>query len=139
MKRKTLSLSKVTLPALFRAVADILEEDTPLAESLRLELLKRIETSHKKYSEVDNFFDKNVSSENMRAQLDELSVPELFSIVNRFSLDSSHALRKTSDKQKILNLIIDGRGKLLNRYSGFEPKESANNQFDAQGSSKKIA
>jgi hypothetical protein len=50
--KKTISLSKNTLVAMFKAMAEILDEDTELAEKLRSELVKRIDIPQKARIEI---------------------------------------------------------------------------------------
>lgn len=118
-RKKTISLSKNTLAAMFNAMAEILEEDTEFAEKLRSELMKRIEIPEKIRVEISGFFDKNTSQEDIRKQLDEKTLEELVSIVNAHSLDQTKTIRKAKDRQKVIEFIIERRNSLVNRYQGF--------------------
>jgi hypothetical protein len=119
VRRKTVSLSKNTLVAMFRAIAEILDEDTELAEKLRSELMKRIKIQQKTHVEIVGFFDKATSPDDIRKQLDAKTLEELVSVVNGYSLDPTKTIRKLTDKQRIIEFIIDRRNGLLNRYQGF--------------------
>jgi len=118
-RKKTISFSKNTLVAMFKALAGILDEDTELAEKLRSELMRRIEIPQKTRIEIAGFFDKGTSLEDIRKQLDEKTLEELVSIVNGYSLDPAKTFRKSRDKQRIIEFIVDRRNSLLNRYQGF--------------------
>jgi len=117
--RKTISLSKNTLIAMFRALAEILSEDTELAEKLRSELVKRIEIPQRTHVEIVGFFDKDTPIEDISKQLEEKTLEELVSIVDGYSLDHTKTIRKSKDRQRIVEFIIDRRNALLNRYKGF--------------------
>jgi len=117
--KKTVSLSKNTLVAMFKALAEILNEDTELADKLRLELIKRIEIPQKTYVEIAGFFDKDTTSEDFRKQLESRTLEELVSVIDGYSLDHTKTIRKSTDRQKIIEFIIDRRNSLLNRYQGF--------------------
>jgi len=117
--KKTISLSKNTLVAMFKSLAEILSEDTELAEKLRSELVKRIEIPQRTRVEIAGFFDKDTSIEEISKNLEGKTLEELISIVDGYSLDPSKTIRKTKDRQKIIKFIIDRRNALLNRYKGF--------------------
>ena len=117
--RKTISLSKNTLVAMFKALAEILGEDTELAEKLRSELVKRIEIPRRTRVEVAGFFDKETSIEEISKKLEGKTLEELVSIVDGYSLDPTKTIRKSTDKQRIVKFIIERRNALLNRYKGF--------------------
>lgn len=119
VKRKTVSLSKNTLVAMFKAFAEILDEDTELAEKLREELTKRIEIPQKAYTEIEGFFDISVTAEDMKTRLEPMTLQELVSIVNGYSLDPTKNIRKLTDRLRIIEFVIERRQALLNRYKGF--------------------
>lgn len=117
--RKTISLSKNTLIAMFRVLAEILDEDTELAEKLRSELVKRIETPERTHAKITGFFDKDTPIEDIVRQLEAKTLKELVSIVDGYALDHTKTIRKLKDKQRIIKFIIERRNALLNRYEGF--------------------
>jgi hypothetical protein len=118
-RKKTVSLSKNTLVAMFKAMADLLQEDSELAEKLRSELVARIEIPQKTRIEIAGFFDKNSAVEDIRKQLDEKDLKELVSIVEGYSLDTAKTIRKLKDRQKVIEFILERRKSLLDRYQGF--------------------
>ena len=117
--KKTISLSKNKLVAMFRVLSEILSEDTELAERLRSELVKRIETPQRTHVKIVGFFDKDTPMEDIARQLEEKTLKELVSIVDGYALDHTKTKRKLKDKQRIVKLILDRRNALLNRYKGF--------------------
>jgi hypothetical protein len=118
-RKKTISLSRNTLIAMFKAMAELLDEDTELAEKIRSELMRRIEMPSKTRIRIAGFLDKSISPEDMRKQLEEKTLEELVAIVEGYSLDTAKTIRKLKDRQRISELIIDRRNSLLNRYQGF--------------------
>lgn len=118
-RKKTISLSKNTLAAMFKAMAEILEEDTEFAEKLRSELVRRIEIPKKTRVELVGFLDKSTPQEDIRKQLEEKTLKELISIVSAYSLDPAKTVRKMKDRQKVIDFIVDRRNCLVNRYQGF--------------------
>ena len=117
--KKTISLSKNTLIAMFKALAEILSEDTELAEKLRSELFKRIEIPQRTRVEIPGFFDRNTSTKEISESLEAKTLDELISIVDGYTLDPTKTIRKSKDRQRIIKFIIDRRKALLNRYKGF--------------------
>ena len=118
-RKKTISLSRNTLIAMFKSMAELLDEDTELAEKIRSELVRRIEIPPRTRIEIAGFLDKGISPEDMRKQLDEKTLRELVSIVDGYSLDPAKTIRKLKDRQRIIEFIVDRRNSLLNRYKGF--------------------
>lgn len=100
-------------------MAELLNEDTELAEKIRSELMRRIEIPQKTRIEIAGFLDKGTLSEDIRKQLDGRTIKELVSIVYGYSLDPAKTIRKSTDRQRIIEFIIDRRKSLLNRYQGF--------------------
>lgn len=119
MPRKTVSLSKNTLIAMFKALAEILSEDTKLAKKLHTELIKRIEVPPRTHVKIAGFFDKSTTEETIRKQLDGKTLEELVSIVDGYTLDPTKTIRKLTNREKIIDFIIDRRKGLLSRYEGF--------------------
>ena len=117
--KKTISLSKNSLIAIFKALGEILEEDSELADKLRAELTKRITLSEEETPELKGLFQNTVSDDAVRAALVQRSLPELIAVVNKYALDPAQNIRKTKDKEKVINFILARRALLMGRYKGF--------------------
>jgi len=117
--KKTISLSKNSLIALFKALGEILEEDSELADKLRSELMKRIILSGEEPPELEGLFEASVPNDEIRSKLVQKSLPELIAIVNKYALDPAQNIRKTKDREKIITFILEKRTVLIDRYKGF--------------------
>lgn len=117
--KKTVSLSKNSLVALFKVLGEILEEDSELAEHLRSELSKRLTSPAEEPAELTGFFSSTITNEEIKSRLEQLPVSELIALVNKHALDPARNIRKNVDKDKIIAFILERRTSLINRYKGF--------------------
>jgi hypothetical protein len=113
--RKTISMSKNTVSGLLHALAELIEKDEELASKL----ISKIQTSVKRPIDIEDFFDKNVSDNDIKLELENLTIEDLVLLVGKYSLDSNRVVRKWKNKERIIAFILERRKNLVYRYEGF--------------------
>ena len=115
-RRKSISFSKNTLSQLFFNIGEILREDSEESNIIYNRIIQGVNPGHEKKYEFPNFFDKDITKNDMKKILDEYDIKMLQEAIRGLSLDPNRLTVKWKEKDKLIEFILDTRKKLLLKF-----------------------